>query len=442
MVSREHGFAVPTVMLAMIAVFGLATTTIIATVGAQHGTTRDQNTKAALGAAEAGVANALMRFNRIPTLATTPNDDCNPVGGFELDGWCKPVGPVEFDRGTYEYRVKPAGVDPASPDTPGQLTVVSTGTVDGVSRRVKTMADSFALGYQPFAEFNVIGLDSIHLDSNAHITANAATNGNIGLDSNATLDCGDGATQVGPGRGYNPRGSNSTATCDPPDQGVISLPPVNPGDVMTTNSNGRICNLDPIQGTSCASAWNPTTKKLSLKAGDSITLGAAGGEFNYAFCQITLNSNSYLYVANGAVVRIYLGPPEQCAGQTQPLVLRPNSKIQPTGAGPANLALLIVGSDVIPTSVTLNSNTILFGCEQTFVLYAPRTAVIVHSNTHICGGLAAKSIHVDSHATLTAINTAEDFELPGEDGRAHYGPPRGFVECGPAPASGLPDAGC
>lgn len=441
-VSREHGFAVPTVLLAMIAVFGLATTTIIATVGAQQGTTRDQNTKAALGIAEAGVANALMRFNRIRTLATTPTDDCTPVGGTVLgvDGWCPQAVPGAIDRGTYSYRVRPTG---ALGSTPGALTIVSTGTVDGVSRRVTAVANTVSVGYKPFAEFNIIGLDGITIDSNSHITAQAATNGDIGIASNSVLDCGDGETQVGVGRGYNPRGSNTTATCDPPDQGQISLPPVNPGDVATNNSNARICTLDPIQGTSCATAWNPVTKRLELKAGDSITLGSAGGEFNYAFCKVRLRSNSYFYVANGAEVRVYFLAPEQCANEPQPLELMSNSQIRASDlAGPANLAILIVGSATRPTTLNLNSNTILFSCDQTFALYAPRTAIDLDSNINICGGIAGKSIHLDSNVTMTAENTAGDFELPGTNVPAHYGQPTEFVECGPPPASGTPDAGC
>ena len=102
--SGERGFAVPTVMLAMIAAFGLGTATIVASIGAQEGTTRDENSKAALAVAEAGVENAMLRYNTIRTSATTTADDCLPVGssGLAANGWC--AGPPvsgTIDRGSY-----------------------------------------------------------------------------------------------------------------------------------------------------------------------------------------------------------------------------------------------------------------------------------------------------------------------------------------------------
>jgi hypothetical protein len=280
------------------------------------------------------------------------------------------------------------------------------------------------------------------LNSNARINADVATNGNIGIDSNAQLNCG--WAQVGVGRGYSPRGANSVALCDPV-QDSMTLPPVNPGDVAINNSNARICTLDPIQGQTCASAWNAVTKTLELRSGSSLTLGAAGGQFNYAFCSIQLRSNSHLIIANGADVRIYFLSPDSapCTNVSVPLTLNSNSKIRPTGTDPTKLTMLVVGSDTRATSIELRSNSFLFGCDQSFVLYAPKTDLTVSSNTGFCGATAAKTINVASNTTITASSTADDFELPGADVISHYGQPTDFVECGPVPAAGgLPDGGC
>ena len=436
----EAGFAVPTVLLALTAAFGLGTATIVASVGAQQGTTRDENSKAALAAAEAGVANAMLRFNRIRTDAGSTADDCVPVGGTGVgaDGWCPNEVAGAIDLGGYAYRVKPTA---ASGSTPAQLTIVSTGEVDGVTRRVKTTADSIASGFRPFAEASVIGLDSIHLDSDATVEANVATNGNIGLNANSSLLCD--YAQVGVGRGYSPVGSNVTTTC-PPTSGEISLPPVNPGDVLTNNSNARICNLDPVAGTTCANAWNPTTRIVDLDSGDSLTLGAAGGEFNYAFCRIDLGSNSYLHIANGAIVRIYLLSPDAapCLNEAEPISLHSNSKIEPTGSDATSLQILVVGSATKPTQITLDSNSLLFSCDQAFVVYAPRTALTLRSNTAICGGVAAKSVFINSNTEIQASSTADDFELPGQEVAAHYDEPRDFAECDTTPTGAPPDSGC
>jgi Tfp pilus assembly protein PilX len=437
----ERGFAVPTVLVAIIAAFALGSAAVVASIHTQSGTTRDQNTKAALAAAEAGVSEAMLRFNRIAT--SSEADACLPVGGGAPDAtnWCPPTPETTdqpFDRGTFSYRV---GIHPASGSTPAQLEIVSTGTVDGVTRRVRALADTISGGFKPFQDASVVGLDSIMLNSKATIEADVATNGNIGLNANSSLICGD--AQVGVGKGFNPNNGNSTVTCDPV-QGTTTLPPVNPGDVATNNSNDRICTVDPMTGQQCASwSWNPSTKRLLLNSGATLTLGAPGGTFNYAFCKVTLNSNSYLYIAAESNVRIYFLAPEDCGGESEPLTINSNSKIQPTGSAATQLALLVVGSPSKETRMTLNSNAILFGCDQAFVLYAPRTDLTINSNTHICGATATKSILVNSNSTITATSTAEEWELPGADeGPSYYGEPHDFIECSPTPTGATPDSGC
>ena len=64
--------AVPVVLGALVAAFALGTTAVISSISAQTGATRDQDAKAALAAAEAGVSEALLHYNRIPTVPTSP----------------------------------------------------------------------------------------------------------------------------------------------------------------------------------------------------------------------------------------------------------------------------------------------------------------------------------------------------------------------------------
>lgn len=431
----EAGFAVPTVLMAMVATLALGAAAVTASITSQRGTVRDQNSKQALAVAEAGVANALLRFNRVRN--TDATNRCAPIGGTApgAGGWCpQTVGPVSYDRGTYSYRVR---ATEASGTDPAQVLVVSTGTVDGVSRRVSIKADTASGDFRPFSGLaSVIGLDGILLNAYSNITAGVASNGDIGMHTGSVIDCD--YLGVGIGHGLNP--NNGTATC-PVTEDTVSLPPVNPGTVATDNNNDRIC---AVGGDPCNKAsWNATTKRLTLNGGGgSITLGAPGGQFNYAFCKLTLNANSYVNVAVGAVVRIYFLAPEQCSGETQPLVLSSGSKIQPTGAGLGNLALLVVGSDSIATSVILNADSILFDCEQAFVLYAPRTLLTLNANTEICGGVAMKRITLNEGVDIQASQAADDFELPGEVVVAHYGRPHDFVECTPAATSSDPASGC
>ena len=429
----ESGFAVPTVLLALVAAFAVATVTVVASVSAQHGTTRDQDAKAALGVAEAGVENALLRYNRTEQNPVAATDDCAPVGGTAATapgGWCPQSTTGTVDRGTYVFQVRP---------TLGEVEVVSTGTVNGVTRRVDVVARSSG-GIQPFGDADVIGLDSITLVGNAVISANVATNGNISMYNNTQLTCD--YAEVGPGYAaveYN----NSQFNCPGPVFGSTFLAPVNIGDVGTNNANGRICNLDPVLGRTCAQVWNPTTKVLNLTANSSITLGASGGTYNYYFCRLEMDSNSSLYVAAGARVRIYLGGPDSgtCLNQTTPLLLDSNSQIAPTGAGALDVAILVVGSDTRATTVQFDSNTQLISCAQTFVVYAPRSAINMNSNTAFCGGMAGKSVQIASNGSVSVAGNASGFELPNTVA-AHYVRDE-FVEC-TAVAAAAPtyEAGC
>ena len=436
---RDAGFALPIVMLAIVAAFALGTATIVASVGAQSGTTRDQNTKAALAAAEAGVSNALLRYNRIRT--SSQADACAPVGGLApaAGGWCTQsiTGPV--DRGIFQFWVRPNLTE---------LEVVSLGTVDGVTRRVDVEAHSAQSppgGLKPFAEHSVIGLDYVSQASNSSITGNTATNGDITIDANASLVCEPGGVQVG--EGHTVQGSYN---CPPYQEGEVVLPPVNQGDVATNNSNDRITMAkngvsggDTISGNTNKVDWDPVSRTLTLTQNASLTLGGA----NYSLCRLVTSSNTNLFVVGGQQVRIYFDSPENCqlAGPVNQLDMNSNSSIQATGAEPMNLAMLFVGSDAISTGVRLASNTEAPGpCGQTFVVYAPRSEVTLASNSYICGAVAGKSIAVEANAHVTTNSTGNEFELPNTESQYFIGyAPSNFIECtATVPPAGTPDDGC
>lgn len=436
-IREERGFAVPMVLLAIVAAFGLASAAVLASLSAQTGSTRDQRTKTALAAAEAGVANALLRYNRTAVLGS--GSLCSPIGGSLVGtgGWCSNQVTGVVDRGTYTYRVKPAMTE---------IEVVATGAVDGVTRRIFVQAQSaqsMEQGLKPFQNASVIANDGIYLGGGATIKADVETNGNIGLNDGSVLECDYAG--VGAGKGFNPNPGGAIKTCSPTET-EVALPPVNPGDVATNNSNHRICDLDPLTGKKCTTEhWDPDTKRLNLKPGAALNLGSGGGEFNYAFCKITMDANSYLHIAGGATVRLYFLAPEVCDGERSPLELHSGSKIQATGHGPHDVALLVVGSETIPTNITFNAGGVLFGCDQSFVLYAPRTTLSLNSDSHICGGLAAKSVTLASNTSITASSTAADFELPNAASQYYTGyAPGTFVECAASPpaAESPPDEGC
>jgi hypothetical protein len=444
-VKQEGAFAVPTALFMVLAAFATVSVGVASSVNVQRGTVRDQGTKSAVQVAEAGVNEALLHYNRIPPSDTNP---CSPVttSGPDGSGWCSAVS-GSFNGAPYTYRVHPF----TDADDKLILDVVGTSSVGGASRRV-AVRSSASSSWSVFAEYQVKAGDWIHMDSNAEIRAGAATNGDIVLSSNAR-QCGQASVGIG-----NQMQLTSNAAyyqnrdCTTPYSTVneeqLILPSVNQGDVATNNDNSNFFGVNLVtSGKSRDACWNGLkadgtagscgARHLDLKQNTAVTLQ----DGVYSFCKLTLSSNTSLYVAAGATAVIYFDSPEACgysSGVVQ-LEMDSNSRITPTGGNSANIQLLFVGSEDRQTQIHMSSNTYIpASCEQNFVLYAPLSDVTLNSNSTYCGGLAGKTLHLDSNARVWTPPLGIDFELPAT--APHYEVER-FVECSAAPQT-PPDAGC
>jgi hypothetical protein len=446
---RQGGFAVPTAMLMMLAAFATVSVGVVTTVRVQHGTVRDQGTKSALQVAEIGVNEALLHFNRIPP----DSNPCSPVSSSgPTSGWCPAVSGTDEGGGTYTYQVQP----PTGTAEDNVLSIVATGAVGNTTRRVLITAHSSS-GWSVFGDYQVKAGDWIHMDSNAEVRAGAATNGDIVLASNAR-QCGQAS--VGIGRELqlisNSQYYHQTDCSEPYDtvnQEQLILPPVNQGDVVTNNSNGNFFAVNPISGRPRDACWDGVkgsgtpggcgARHLDLSVNTAVTL--RGG--TYSLCKLTMSSNTALYVADGEAVVIYFDSPEDC-GYTEDgvvqLEMASNARITGPDGSSADASLLFVGStgegdDFLHTQVHMSSNTYIpAACEQNFFLYAPLSDVTLNSNSTYCGGLAGKTLFLDSNARVWTPPDPGAFELPAT--APHYVVDR-FVECDTTPGS-PPSAGC
>lgn len=440
----EAGFALPTVLGVVVASLALSSAAAFAAMASLQGTTRDSDSKTALGAADAGVSSALARQNLIAGADPT-SSACLYEGnggllysqGIEADGWCAPVeGTV--GGATYSYRTRPNADE--------TMDVVAIGTSDGVDRRVLLRAKN-SNGANIFAKAGLIGLDGITASGNATAYTGAASNGNIVFNNSSYL-CGP-ATAANPlpqhhGGGQCPEGSYPY-TSEP-----VSLPAVQQGNAPTENKNDEITKAKAgqpsevlIAGNANKVSWDPATRQLSLLTKSTVTL--SGG--TYSLCSLNLESNTNLYVNAGSQVRIFFDDPDNCSGlntSNQPVVqfaMSSNSQIGSTAADASDLALLFVGSqtDTVATKVQLASN--LQGtasCQNDLIIYGPKTNIDVNSNNTFCGAIAGKTINLASNIKFISGDTADEFELPGAG--PHY-VIESFVECS-ATTTGATAAGC
>ena len=439
----ESGVAVPTVLVVVMIGLGMAAAAGTAAISAQRGSVRDEDSKRALAAADAGALRALYRQNRLLTTASLP---CVVVGAqsgtlelaaADAGGWCAEQAGTIGDA-TYGYWVSaPVLTAGTGVQQRSEVEMVSMATSDDVSRRI-SLTSSALTGAGLLSGASVMGLDGVSLNSNAEVNGNVATNGDIVMNSNATL-CGN--AQYGVGQGLLLSSNAHQCPGYGQAEGEISLPAVEQGDVPTTNSNGRFFTQDIKQGNGVT--WNATTRSLSLNSNSALTLGGT----DYSFCKLELNSNSTLYIAQGARVRIFFDAPENCIDPSdgQPytesdepvtqFIMNSNTKITNTSGDPTSAAFLMVGSETISTIAQLNSNSHV---NIDLILYAPLTDLILDSNSTFRGALAGKSVSVNSNATIESDNRVSDFEVPirtiFEAGR--------YVECAGGGPGTTPDSGC
>jgi hypothetical protein len=441
----EGGFALPTTLLMLLAAFATVSVGVVSSVRVQHGTIRDQGTKAAFQLAQTGVNQAMLQFNRITPSDTNP---CSPVTTSAplSNDWCQPVGPVsDVNGGTFTYQAHPF-----ENGTDNVLQIVGSGQFGGATRRILITAKS--LSENVFGDAQVKTANGITLDANSEIHASSATNGNIIMSSNAR-QCGQAS--VGIGRQMLLSGNAgyfSDPNCNSPTSNVqqqqLTLPAVNQGDAATVNDNARLFSQDLVSGNKADACFNHHdgnnqtdsscgTRELYVSNNSAVTL--TGG--TYSFCKLTMRSNSSLYIAAGHTVAIYFDSPEACgysSGVVQ-LDMASNTRITSTDGHAANVAMLFVGSTSRQTRIELSSNTAVgTNCQQNFVIYAPLTDVEMNSNSTYCGAMGAKSLHLDSNADIRTDPSQASLLLPPVS--PHYSNPE-FVECSSA-AGSAPTTGC
>ena len=176
------------------------------------------------------------------------------------DGWCINQTEDLGDGASYTARASSA----VSLNTNGQLLVqrkiVSTGTVNGIKRRV-LLTTNAATGAPLFpANYAAVSLSSVDYGNSVFINGGVGSNGNITLRNTAEV-CG--AATPGPGQDADP--ANSATVCPgyptSPATTNFVLAPVDQGTSATQNDNTRICAADTCTG---GVAWNATTRTLTL----------------------------------------------------------------------------------------------------------------------------------------------------------------------------------
>ena len=448
----QEGIALPTVLMMVIAGLAMGGAAVTASIGAQQTSTRDQASKEALAAADAGVQQALYRQNKVLLSDSLP---CVVVGiagdllaGAALaDGWCPEVTGTVGDT-SFRYRVKPATLTGALMNE-REVRVVSIGTSGDVSRRIAESARS-KTGTAIFGGGDLVGLESLNMGSSKSVTGDVGSNSDVNLNS-GTL-CGDAT--YGYGQQFNNGGTQCAGFSS--GEGEFTMPPPLQGNVSPVvsgtnayNSNGRMFAGAGCTGGTCDTktgnvGWNPTTRVLTLTGNATATLG---GSLPYSLCRLDMQGNSQLIVARGASVKIFFDTPENCAppngdapnpctsGTYKQVDVRGNAKLVSTSADPKDFSLLFVGSSACATNVELSGNQ---SSVNEVVFYGPRTDMKLWGSATLRGAMTGKTVVTGGASVFIADPDITDFDV---EVALQYQRER-YIECAGAATASPPDANC
>ena len=401
--SGERGMAL-IVSLAVLVVVGLLAAVGIETaVRTSRITRNDTVQKAALAAADAGLAVATYRLNMLaPDTARCVTSAVNNATA----GLCPVDGPETLGNGgSFQFQVTPVlsgGTCAGQTMTNTSQTVAARcisaiGTARGVSTRTQAQVDSFAA--QPFfPEPGIIGLNKVMVGQNATVNAVGATNGVIALSNNSVVH----GVVLGLGGSISVCNNNCPYGVSVARPNRIGLAAVPVGTSPTINDDGRITNgglspaVTPYDATSGAS-WSAATRTISFaNNGSSITLG--GGLYN--FCNFTTGNKTTINVANGVKAVVIIDSPTD-----------PNSNGCPIGSGNLTLGNNVTFNDfnTVPAATDLqfyvygNGTNVTWGNGTTTYasLFAPNSVVDLGNVGGFVGALAALQVNVNNVGAFT-----------------------------------------
>ena len=440
----ERGIALPLALAVVAVVTILALAAAAAAVTASHQSFRDRNAKRAFQASAAGVQTANYRTTLLQPglqecVIKDPSTGDLSVAPVQADGWCAPQTETLDDGATYTQQVSAGTIVVANGQQLVQREIVSSGLVNGVTRRVDvrtsaaTTAPLFPVGYA------VVSLASVSYGNTVSITGNLGSNGDISLSNQATL-CGNATPGPGGQLTTANQGHLCTGYSTQPATQPFTLDPVDQGQAPTQNANSRITSAlaGTTGGDTCTTCgqvgWSESTRVLSLGGNATLTLG---GNI-YSFCRLDLQNSAQLKVAVNATVRIYIDSPEHCGGTAGmgSVSLKNTSGILNLNSDPTTLQFYMVGSPDVPTTLDFANS---FASTMLMAIYAPYSTVSLTNSVSITGAVAAASVPIQNTSTFTYDPRVANIK---GGGIPVYRSTRKWVECSSAPPGTAVNSGC
>jgi len=434
---RQEGIAIPIAILSLMLVLTLAGVVLQQAIQTSDSANREQASKRALQAGDAGLEVAVFRADKVA-------DSLNPcpiLGGFASyvtiggEQWCPEVTEDLGDGKSYSYWV-------SAPDAAGDRTVVASGIAEGVTRRVAVVIQKvdqpivFGYGMAADADITMNSSTEIGEFSPPRVRTDVRANGNINMNGSSSV-CGNATP--GPGKAVVQNGG-STQICPgystTPASSPITFPAVDDSVASITNDNNRICKpaLDPCSPLSDVSpnVWDNVDKNLSINGSGQLTLRGSV----YYLCSLTMNSSSRLILDPPTTTKpmlIYIG---DCATQPSKVIyINSSSRVESAPGKTVPVQFLVKGSSSKSTSVEWHSSSV---AETPTLIYAPKSDVLLDSSSKINGAVVGKTVTMESSAQVIY-----DSRIDIDPFDASVQKSATYRECRPQAGAGqVPSAGC
>ncbi|MCA1689452.1 MAG: hypothetical protein LC720_03125, partial [Actinobacteria bacterium] len=344
---------------------------------------------------------------------------------------CATVGPESVGNGaSYRYWISGAlaggscagyAID-NSLSSITQRCITAIGTATGISARTQERVVSYTS--TPVFPAAIYGTSSLTVSNNANINGTAGapallgTNGTLTVGSNGAGTTTIDGYQVGPG-GTASIGSNTVNLLPPSGALPARRPSVWPsisnvpfGNTATTNSNARICSLDPCSGVT----YDAVNRVLTMANNSSLTLG--GGIYN--FCDFTAGNNAHITIGATVQTQIYIDSsartlsdgitracPVATGGRFQ---LSNNDTLDNPSGNALNVQLYVYGNPALPganvVSLFNNSNSYM-------TLDAPFSTINLSpsNNTTFTGAVAGYAVTVGNAAHFTYQSSTNTLQV-------------------------------
>ncbi len=405
LIASEAGIALPAAIIILFIMTTLTAAAVSVSVSTSSSTKRDDNRKAALEAAEAGLKVATYRLTMInPTVnPEKPTEKPSCVGQSSKEetttstGYCESKVEELGNGAKFTFWTTPvlseAGkcVGAVVTDTVGSLPVaqrcaIAQGTVGNVTRRVAARIATF-IATPLFPVHGMTGLKEVTIKGKDNVISALGSNGAI---TGIGVDTGSGEIVLGPSGSYSlPAGFTVTGKTVEPSPLVLS--PVATQNSATTNEDERITSGDDKHTGNVK--YTASTRTLELKGNATLELGGEGTGI-YNFCSFSADANSELTVAPSAKLEIFIDSPED-----------PGSGC-PAGSGTFNFNGSLNNPSNDPTALKIfvygaGTDTYNGKVSAAATIFAPKATLVMQGKSTLTGGVAANVIEVGGTVNFT-----------------------------------------